>query len=73
MQSGFIVGFSLLNAQGIACAGEGDIKTALAMKIADICGTGGSFSEIVASDFDRGTLILGHDGASGAAFPWRPR
>ena len=62
MQSGFIVGFSLLNAQGIACAGEGDIKTALAMKIADVCGTGGSFSEIVASDFDRGTLILGHDG-----------
>lgn len=37
VQSGFIVGFSLLNAQGIACAGEGDIKTALAMKIADIC------------------------------------
>ena len=62
VQSGFIVGFSLLNAQGIACAGEGDIKTALAMKIADICGTGGSFSEIVASDFGRGTLILGHDG-----------
>ncbi len=26
VQSGFIVGFSLLNAQGIACAGEGDIK-----------------------------------------------
>ena len=43
------VGFSLLNARGIACAGEGDIKTALAMKIADICGTGGSFCEIVAA------------------------
>ena len=62
VQSGFIVGFSLLNAQGVACSGEGDIKTALAMKIADICGLGGSFSEIVASDFDRGTIILGHDG-----------
>ena len=62
VQSGFIVGFSLLNAQGISCAGEGDIKTALAMKIADLCGTGGSFCEIVAADFNRDTMILGHDG-----------
>ncbi|MCR5303498.1 MAG: L-fucose/L-arabinose isomerase family protein [Lachnospiraceae bacterium] len=62
VQSGFIVGFSLLNAQGIACSGEGDIKTALAMKIADICGKGGSFCEIVAADFNRNTMILGHDG-----------
>ena len=62
VQSGFIVGFSLLNAKGIACAGEGDIKTALAMKIADICGKGGSFCEIVAADFNRDTMILGHDG-----------
>lgn len=62
VQSGFIVGFSLLNAQGIACSGEGDVKTALAMKIADICETGGSFCEIVAADFNRDTMILGHDG-----------
>ncbi len=62
VQGGFIVGFSLLNASGIACAGEGDIKTALAMKIADICQKGGSFCEIVAADFNRGTMILGHDG-----------
>ena len=62
VQSGFIVGFSLLNAAGVACAGEGDIKTALAMKIADLCGKGGSFSEIVAADFNRNTMILGHDG-----------
>ncbi len=62
VQSGFIVGFSLLNAQGVACSGEGDIKTALAMKIADLCGKGGSFCEIVAADFNRDTMILGHDG-----------
>lgn len=62
VQSGFIVGYSLLNAQGIACAGEGDIKTALAMKIADICEKGGSFCEIIAADFNRDTMILGHDG-----------
>lgn len=62
IQSGFIVGHSLLTAQGIACSGEGDIKTALAMKISDILGTGGSFCEIVAADFNRDTMILGHDG-----------
>lgn len=62
IQSGFIVGHSLLTAQGIACSGEGDIKTALAMKISDILGKGGSFCEIVAADFDRNTMILGHDG-----------
>ena len=62
VQSGFIVGFSMLNAQGVTCAGEGDIKTALAMKISDLCGKGGSYSEIVAADFDLNTMILGHDG-----------
>ncbi len=62
VQSGFIVGHSLLTAQGIACSGEGDIKTALAMKISDILGKGGSFCEIVAADFNRDTMILGHDG-----------
>jgi L-arabinose isomerase len=62
IQSGFIIGHSLLTAAGIACAGEGDIKTALAMKICDILGKGGSFSEIVAVDYELGTIILGHDG-----------
>lgn len=62
IQSGFIVGHSLLTAEGIPCAGEGDIKTALAMKICDTLGKGGSFSEIVAADFNRNTIILGHDG-----------
>ena len=62
LQSGFIVGHSLLTAAGVACSGEGDIKTALAMKICDIAGTGGSFCEIVAADFNRNTMIIGHDG-----------
>lgn len=62
IQSGFIVGHSLLTANGIPCAGEGDIKTALAMKICDLVNTGGSFCEIVATDYDRGTIIFGHDG-----------
>lgn len=62
VQSGFIVGHSLLTARGVACAGEGDIKTALAMKISDLLDVGGSYSEIVASDFKLDTIILGHDG-----------
>ncbi len=62
LQSGFIVGHSLLTAKHVPCAGEGDIKTALAMKICDILNTGGSFCEIVATDYNKGTIILGHDG-----------
>ncbi len=62
LQSGFIVGHSLLTAKGIPCAGEGDLKTALAMKICDIVGKGGSFCEIVATDYIEGTILLGHDG-----------
>ena len=62
LQSGFIVGHSLLTAKGIPCAGEGDLKTCLAMKICDILGIGGSFSEIVATDYEDGTILLGHDG-----------
>jgi L-arabinose isomerase len=62
LQSGFIVGHSLLTAKGIPCSGEGDLKTAIAMKICDILGTGGSFSEIVVVDYIDETILLGHDG-----------
>ena len=62
LQSGFIVGHSLLTAGGIPCAGEGDLKTAVAMKICDTLGIGGSFTEIAAVDYNLGTIILGHDG-----------
>ena len=62
LQAGFIVGHSLLTARGIPCAGEGDLKTALAMKISDLLGVGGSCTEIVVVDYDDGTILLGHDG-----------
>lgn len=62
LQSGFIVGHSLLTARGIPCAGEGDLKTCLAMKICDLLGVGGSFCEIVVTDYENGTILLGHDG-----------
>src|SRR5207247_6877810 len=60
--SDLIVGHSLLTARGIPCAGEGDLKTAVAMKICDILGAGGSFSEIVVVDYVDETILLGHDG-----------
>ncbi len=62
LQGGFIVGHSLLTAVGVPCAGEGDLKTCLAMKICDLVETGGSFCEIVVTDYDDGTILLGHDG-----------
>lgn len=62
IQSGFIAGHSLLTAKGIPCSGEGDLKTALAMKISDLLGVGGSFCEIVTTDYVRGTILMGHDG-----------
>ncbi|MDR0380783.1 MAG: L-fucose/L-arabinose isomerase family protein [Oscillospiraceae bacterium] len=62
LQSGFIVGHSLLTARGVPCAGEGDLKTAVAMKICDVLGVGGSFCEIVIIDYENGTILVGHDG-----------
>ncbi len=62
VQGGFIVGHSLLTAAGVPCAGEGDIKTAFAMRICDLLGTGGSFCEIVTTDYSKGLLSIGHDG-----------
>ena len=62
IQGGFIVGHSLLTADGVPCAGEGDLKTCLAMKICDIIDAGGSFCEIVTTDYEDGTILLGHDG-----------
>jgi len=62
IQSGFIVGHSLLTAKGIPCAGEADLKTALGMKICDLLGAGGSFAEIVVTDYVNGTILIGHDG-----------
>jgi L-arabinose isomerase len=62
LQEAFILGHSLLTGRGIPCAGEGDLKTCIAMKICDILNIGGSYCEIVASDFVEETIIMGHDG-----------
>lgn len=57
-----IVGNSLLTARGIPAAGEGDLKTCLAMLIMDRLGAGGSYTEFYAMDFAEGFLLMGHDG-----------
>ncbi len=60
--SNMILGNTLLTAQGIPAAGEGDLKTAIAMKIMHELGTGGSFCEFAAMDLRDSFFLLGHDG-----------
>ena len=62
LQGGFIVGHSLLTAAGVPCAGEGDVKTALAMRICDLLNKGGSFCEIITTDYRKKAIVIGHDG-----------
>ncbi len=57
-----IVGNSLLTARGIPAAGEGDLKTCVAMLIMDRLGAGGSYTEFYAMDFVEDFILMGHDG-----------
>jgi len=62
LAAGLILGCSLLTARGIPCSGEGDLKNCQAMKIMDLLGCGGSYTEFYAMDFDEDFLLMGHDG-----------
>jgi L-arabinose isomerase len=60
--AGLILGNSLLTARHIPCAGEGDLKTCLAMLAMDRLHAGGSFTEFYAMDFVENFVLMGHDG-----------
>lgn len=62
VSSTFIVGNSILNAQGIPMCGEFDIKTCIAMLIMDRLDIGGSFAEFHPFDFSEDFILVGHDG-----------
>jgi L-arabinose isomerase len=60
--AGLIVGNSLLTARGVPAAGEGDLKTNIAMLLLDRLGCGGSYTEFYGLDFEEEFILMGHDG-----------
>jgi len=53
---------SRLTALGRPGVTEGDVKTAMAMKIMDLLGAGGMFVEFFSMDFKENFFLFGHDG-----------
>jgi L-arabinose isomerase len=62
LATSFIVGNSILNAQGTPMCGEFDLKTCIAMLMMDRLNIGGSFAEFHPIDFKEDFILVGHDG-----------
>jgi L-arabinose isomerase len=60
--AGMILGASLLTARGVPACGEYELRTSLAMLIAEHLGAGGSFTELQALNFRDNVVEMGHDG-----------
>jgi L-arabinose isomerase len=55
---------SRLAALGRPGVTEGDVKSAMAVKIMDLFGAGGMFVEFFSMNFDENFILMGHDGPS---------
>ncbi len=62
VMTNLIVGNSILTGAGFPMCGEFDIKTCIAMMIMDRLDIGGSFAEFHPVDFERDSVLVGHDG-----------